>query len=470
MMDKKNQQGLILSALTENGINTFEDFQSWFEKIKTNEKFKVKKTRLKDLASWSYDENRSSFKHESGKFFGITGILVSHKYEEKEEKWTQPIINQAEVGFLGFIAKEINGIIHFLVQAKMEPGNIGLIQISPTIQATKSNFTQVHGGKKPHFVDYFANPNSGTMLFDQLRSEQGTKYLKKRNRNMILLIDEDVDIEQRENFFWLTLGQIQELHKFNNLIHLDCRSILGALPINIIGNRLEIDDYISERNERNLISLSCSDEESLFSLAEIKEWFALQKRKHERKTEIIPLKKVENWIIGDDAIKNQDNKFFDIVGVNVEASSREVASWSQPLIQNIDGGIIGLICKEIRGVLHFLIQTRFEAGLIDSVELAPTVQFTPENYEGKKLPPFSDFFTRSIKSKPLIETNLSDEGGRFYKSQQKHSIIELEKETELEVPSNYKWLTLSQIYRLGLIEQTINIELRTLIYCISFVK
>ena len=136
MMDKKSQQGLILSALTENGINTFEDFQSWFEKIKTNEKFRVKKTKLKDLASWSYDENRSSFKHESGKFFGITGILVSHKYEEKEEKWTQPIINQAEVGFLGFIAKEINGIIHFLVQAKMEPGNIGLIQISPTIQAT----------------------------------------------------------------------------------------------------------------------------------------------------------------------------------------------------------------------------------------------------------------------------------------------------------------------------------------------
>ena len=86
MMDKKNQQGLILSALTENGINTFEDFQSWFEKIKTNEKFKVKKTKLKDLASWSYDENRSSFKHESGKFFGITGILVSHKYEEREEK------------------------------------------------------------------------------------------------------------------------------------------------------------------------------------------------------------------------------------------------------------------------------------------------------------------------------------------------------------------------------------------------
>ena len=42
----------------------------------------------------------------------------------------QPIINQPEIGFLGFITKEFNGILHFLVQAKVEPGNVNNVQIS----------------------------------------------------------------------------------------------------------------------------------------------------------------------------------------------------------------------------------------------------------------------------------------------------------------------------------------------------
>ena len=33
-------------------------------------------------------------------------------------RWKQPIINQPEIG-LGFITKEFNGILHFLVQAKV---------------------------------------------------------------------------------------------------------------------------------------------------------------------------------------------------------------------------------------------------------------------------------------------------------------------------------------------------------------
>ena len=49
----------------------------------------------------------------------------------------------------GIICKKINGKLNLLMQAKIEPGNVNCVQISPTIQATKSNFTQVHGGKLP---------------------------------------------------------------------------------------------------------------------------------------------------------------------------------------------------------------------------------------------------------------------------------------------------------------------------------
>ena len=41
------------------------------------------------------------------------------------------------------------------MQAKIEPGNINKIQLSPTIQATKSNFTQKHGGRKTELFGIF---------------------------------------------------------------------------------------------------------------------------------------------------------------------------------------------------------------------------------------------------------------------------------------------------------------------------
>ena len=36
-----------------------------------------------------------------------------------------------------------------------KPGNINNIQLSPTVQATKSNYLRAHGGKKTKFIDYF---------------------------------------------------------------------------------------------------------------------------------------------------------------------------------------------------------------------------------------------------------------------------------------------------------------------------
>jgi len=64
--------------------------------------------------------------HNTGKFFSIQGIDINTNFGIKY-KWQQPIINQPEIGFLGIIVKKINGILHFLLQAKIELGNINYI-------------------------------------------------------------------------------------------------------------------------------------------------------------------------------------------------------------------------------------------------------------------------------------------------------------------------------------------------------
>ena len=59
--------------------------------------------------------------------------------------WDQPIYTQPEGGILALLARETpeNGV-QFLLYGKPEPGNIGVIQFSPTIQSTWSNIRRAH--------------------------------------------------------------------------------------------------------------------------------------------------------------------------------------------------------------------------------------------------------------------------------------------------------------------------------------
>ncbi len=131
------------------------------------------------MDKWRLDKEKGLLRHTSGKFFTIEGINVTTNWGKVKE-WEQPIINQPEIGYLGIITREVDGILYFLLQAKIEPGNVNNVQLSPTLQATKSNYTQVHKGKKPLYLEYFQNAKPEQILLDQIQSEQGSRFFKKK--------------------------------------------------------------------------------------------------------------------------------------------------------------------------------------------------------------------------------------------------------------------------------------------------
>ena len=118
----------------------------WFLNQKRKHKLKVKIIDINNIKGWILD--RDKIYHKSKKFFKIIGIKISTNFYKYN--WDQPIIVQNEIGILGII-KNIR-TNRYLLQAKVEPGNINKIQIAPTVQATKSNYTQAHGGKKIPFI------------------------------------------------------------------------------------------------------------------------------------------------------------------------------------------------------------------------------------------------------------------------------------------------------------------------------
>ena len=207
---------------------SIKEFYIWYNKRLSEGIFETRVIPFNQFDQWSFSQNKSELVHDSGKFFRIEGLRVKTNFGEIRE-WDQPIINQPEIGILGIITKKIDGTRLFLMQVKMEPGNVNVLQISPTLQATKSNFTKVHKGKAPEYLEYFMDYSKSTILIDQLQTEQGARFLKKRNRNMVVEITGDIEV--RDDFRWLNLAEIKELLTHNNIVNMDARSVISTVPL-----------------------------------------------------------------------------------------------------------------------------------------------------------------------------------------------------------------------------------------------
>ena len=72
------------------------------------------------------------------------------------------------------------------------------------------------------------NADKYKILVDQIQSEQSSRFLGKRNRNIIVLVDEDIDV--LPSHMWMTLKQIKELMKIDNLVNMDTRTVLSCIP------------------------------------------------------------------------------------------------------------------------------------------------------------------------------------------------------------------------------------------------
>jgi len=139
------------------------------------------------------------------------------------------MMKQEECGILGVLCQRRDGVMHYLLYAKYEPGNLINLQLSPTLQATESNLHQAHGGKKPRFAEYFEDGGRGKVLVSVRGVEDGGRFYKKTNRCMIVEIPEDEEIGVPEDYIWLTLPQIKKLLKIDHAVNSLARSVFGSL-------------------------------------------------------------------------------------------------------------------------------------------------------------------------------------------------------------------------------------------------
>ena len=452
------------SLLTENNpFNSTEEIIQWIKRRNEAVNVSIRQIPVAEMDKW-YSKDDGSIHHESGKFFSINGIDVNADYG-RNLHWQQPIIFQPEVGYLGILTKEIDGVLYFLMQAKIEPGNENCVQISPTLQATKSNYCRVHEGKSPNYLEYFVNAKPHEIILDQLQSEQGARFLRKRNRNIIIKVDKDVPL--LPDYKWMTLGQLKSLMRCDNLVNMDTRTVLSGLKISDFVSPL--DSFEGMSNFGKDMMLSSKTNHSLISTQGHLSWLTSLKSKYDIIVEKCPILGMDGWQKTETEISRPDGKYFKVIGVNVKIENREVKSWCQPLIQPMQQGLCAYIIKKINGVYHFLVQAKMECGNFDILELAPTVQCLTGNVYGSDAkPPFADYVLNARLEQIIFDTLQSEEGGRFFREQNRNLIVEADENFDMNLPERYTWMTLRQIYKFLRFNNYLNIQSRSLISTLNY--
>lgn len=416
-----------------------DNIKLWFTKKLKLTNYAISEIPFRSMDKWYFDDIDTNLRHERGKFYSIEGIRVTTNYGETQ-RWDQPIINQPEIGILGILTKVIDGERKYLMQAKIEPGNVNIMQLSPTVQATESNYKRAHEGKKTVYLEHFLSQSGSTVVFDQLQTEQGGRFYRKRNRNMLIETKEDIDVH--DNYRWVSLNEIGSLLQIDNFVNMDSRSVLCCVV-----KREEIDN-------------------PLYGTDEILNWITRLMVKYKLTVELIGLKYVSDWIADEYEIRHVSDSYFRVNAVQVEASTREVTKWCQPMNKSTEEGLIGFLVADIDGTQHFLARGIVEVGNIDVLHMAPTIQCSMyvKRYDRKyKCPPYIDIFLNA-RDNVLYDQMQSEEGGRFYHCQNRHMVVKIDDYKNLDLRDDYMWISYNQVLdftRYGYF----NIEGRSLMSC-----
>lgn len=444
---------------TSGTVNSLDDIMNWIDVRKAGLRVNIEKVDFSYDGFWYYDEKDGYIRNKNNSFFQLAG------YQEIEDDIIvneQPVIIQNEIGYLGIICQKINGVLNFLMQAKVEPGNVNMLQISPTIQATKSNFTRRHGGSTPPYLEYFINSSKYSIVVDQIQSEQSSRFYKKRNRNIILYIKEDIEV--LESHKWMTLGQIKKLMTINNLVNMDTRTVFSCIPFSKSHIEKEELQQIELYFEDKALYHSMFESEANGIFYEIFHQindYKMYKKNHSR---LVPIKSLKNWVVTDKEIACKTPFDFKIIYCYIEIEGREVKYWEQPLIEANGIAILGTFTCVKNGVRKFLVRVKPEIGCFDGAELGPTIQLEPSNPRNS-IDRIEQLFLRKIEEKSGIKKDviLSEEGGRFFHEQNRNVIIEVSPEEISNLPRGYFWVNYALLNEFVQFNNCLNIQLRNLL-------
>lgn len=201
---------------------------AWLKERQEQYPVTVEEVGVNDVQGWRTDPVSGNITHESGKFFSVIGVKVTGAEDREVPSWSQPMLKQEEIGISGVLMQKKEGVMKYLFYAKFEPGNMGIVQISPACQASAGNLSLAHKGKRPRLSEYF-DGTKGTLVASVEGVEDGGRFYHKINRSVLVEVDESEEVPITEDYIWLTFPQIKKLLRVDCVVNSLARNVCALL-------------------------------------------------------------------------------------------------------------------------------------------------------------------------------------------------------------------------------------------------
>lgn len=396
-----------------------------------------------------------AIEHKTGGFFSIRGLACAEK-AGRHPAFALPMIDQPEIGILGFVLKRTPQGIEWLLQAKTEPGNYGGTQIAPTVQATESNYKQRHEGAPTPYLDLFLNPGENCIVADSLGSEQGSRFIGKYNRNMSVLLEHHSSEPAVAALRWFSSAVLRKLLLADYSLNTDARSSLFTGDWTLLANEREPFSACIDVFGK---ALSRSFQTATQGSDAVVEWLAGIRSSAHSLTRVLSLYDLPEWELTEFGLLNKGYCDLQIRPYAVSTNDREVNQWCQPLLQSTRLNQCVLYCQVRDGVMMFLLRASWEIGFKEGYQLGPTWQSDAMGVQSQSIVEL----VQSRRGAEVCRILQSDEGGRFLDSLCGYQLWQLEDEAKLSVGNDYRWLTLGQIHALRNRQSILTNEARSLL-------
>ncbi|MFC3878633.1 NDP-hexose 2,3-dehydratase family protein [Algoriphagus namhaensis] len=371
----------------------------FLENTKASSAYSLKEVTLSSQNHWKILNGVMS--HVSKGFFQVIGLRNRQIPEDEKLMLYQP-----QSALTGLIICKMEDEIFVLLQARVEPGNTGIIQYGPTIQSTPANYLKLHGGRATAYVENFTSFYPGCHLITHsMQHDLGSKYYQKSKTHHYLLADKMIPTQ--ENMIWASILAIKGVLMKGNFLNADLRSLLAVFDW----------DGFWRNQHRSLkpLPMPPSDPSKLTQY------------------EMIPLEDLTQWEISDKGVVPRQGHANSIGIYHFAATTREVKAWSQPLYQMEGIGLAQLLYYGSEGKNEFLVRFDHEWGISTESALYPSYLSSPENPNPN--PPLKT-------GKVVSEIIQCDEGGRFHTNDIRYEVRKVEQKIAID---NGFWLEADQL-------------------------
>jgi oxidase EvaA len=190
---------------------------SWFTEAKAGSEVRSELIPLDQVKHWT----RTPFEiiEDAGADFRILAVDIVAP-DREVPAWSQPVLAPCGTGLAVFLTRQINGVLHVLIQALSQQGLRDVTELAPTVQ---------HPGGTDVYLEAALTENPAQVRFDTVLSEEGGRFYHALTRYRIVEVDDDFQCDSPAVYRWLTVRQLTDLVRHGHYLNVEARSLLACL-------------------------------------------------------------------------------------------------------------------------------------------------------------------------------------------------------------------------------------------------